>query len=140
MRQTLRTKQLPAGHTLTVTSTSNAAGALVLLRSGLDPITLAGIVGAATTTVGPYTTDQYVQASLNEGDVTFTEPARFDMGALNTTVGVHDLYGAGAPTDGVTGAAISEIGFRYTDQTAGKMYVNGGTKASPVWKLVTSAA
>lgn len=57
------------------------------------------------------------------------------------------LYtGAGAPvdyTDGTppaTGEAEAGIGSIYVDTTNGKLYVNGGTKAQPVWKLVTSAA
>lgn len=52
------------------------------------------------------------------------------------------LSGAGAPTNGVagTGAAFAEIGSIYCDRTNGKAYINGGTKASPTWKLITSAA
>lgn len=57
------------------------------------------------------------------------------------------LYtGAGAPvdyTDGdpaATGEAEAGIGSIYVDTTNGKLYVNGGTKAEPIWKLVTSAA
>jgi hypothetical protein len=54
--------------------------------------------------------------------------------------------GAGAPvdyTDGspaATGEAEAGIGSIYADVTNGKLYINGGTKAQPVWKLVTSAA
>lgn len=50
--------------------------------------------------------------------------------------------GAGAPTNGVSGsgAGFAEIGSIYCDRTNGKLYVNGGTKASPTWKLITSAA
>jgi len=52
------------------------------------------------------------------------------------------LNGAGAPTDGVagSGATFAEIGSQYIDRTAGNLYINAGTKASPVWKLVTRAA
>lgn len=52
------------------------------------------------------------------------------------------LNGAGAPTDGAagTGAGFAEKGSLYLDRTNGKAYINGGTKASPTWKLVTSAA
>lgn len=57
------------------------------------------------------------------------------------------LYtGAGAPvnyTDGdpaATGEGEAGIGSIYSDTTNGKLYVNGGTKAQPLWKLVTSAA
>jgi hypothetical protein len=56
------------------------------------------------------------------------------------------LAGAGAPvdyTDGdpaATGEGTAGIGSLYTNTTNGKLYVNGGTKAQPIWKLVTSAA
>lgn len=49
------------------------------------------------------------------------------------------LNGAGAPTDGVTGATFAEIGSIYIRRDTGKMYLDGGTKTSPTWKLVTSA-
>lgn len=57
------------------------------------------------------------------------------------------LYtGAGVPvdyTDGdpaATGEGEAGIGSLYLDTTNGKIYVNGGTKAEPIWKLITSAA
>jgi hypothetical protein len=49
------------------------------------------------------------------------------------------LTGAGVPTNGVTGAGFAGIGSMCIDVTAGKMYLNGGTKSAPVWKIVTSA-
>jgi len=55
------------------------------------------------------------------------------------------ISGAGAPvdyTDGdpvATGEGTASIGSVYSDVTNGKLYVNGGTKAQPVWKIVTSA-
>lgn len=52
---------------------------------------------------------------------------------------VRMLSGAGAPTDAVTGAGDCGKASIYFDITNGKLYINGGTKASPVWKLVTSA-
>lgn len=52
--------------------------------------------------------------------------------------------GAGAPTDGAVGtgtfAGQAPKGAIYTDTTNAKKYINGGTLASPVWKLITSAA
>lgn len=59
---------------------------------------------------------------------------------------VRFYVGAGAPvdyTDGdpaATGEAEAGIGSLYSDTTNGKLYINGGTKAQPIWKLVTSAA
>jgi hypothetical protein len=45
----------------------------------------------------------------------------------------------GAPTDHVTGRDKAGTGSLYSDRTNGKLYINGGTKALPVWKIVTSA-
>lgn len=46
-------------------------------------------------------------------------------------------------TDGdpaATGEAVAGKGSLCTALDTGKLYVNGGTKAQPVWKIVTSAA
>lgn len=55
--------------------------------------------------------------------------------------GLYELTGSGAPTDGTsgTGAGFAGPGSRYTDYTNAKMYINGGTKASPAWGIFTSA-
>jgi len=50
------------------------------------------------------------------------------------------LNGSGVPVDGTTGATFAEIGSMYIDRDAGNAYINAGTKASPVWKLITRAA
>ncbi len=68
-----------------------------------------------------------------------------EAGAAWTAANVLMLTGAGAPvdyTDGsppATGETTAEIGSLYVDTTGGKLYLNGGTKAQPVWKIVTSA-
>lgn len=55
------------------------------------------------------------------------------------------ITGSGAPvdyTDGTppaTGEGYAEKGSIYIRIDTGKLYVNGGTKAQPLWKLVTSA-
>lgn len=53
---------------------------------------------------------------------------------------VRFISGAGVPVDSTTGAGDCGKGSIYSDTTNGKLYVNGGTKSAPVWKLVTSAA
>lgn len=49
---------------------------------------------------------------------------------------------AGVPVDGAAGTqfGVAEKGALLIDTTNGKLYLNGGTLASPTWKLVTSAA
>jgi hypothetical protein len=70
--------------------------------------------------------------------------AAFENAQISRTYSVYDLVGTGTPVDGTsgTGAGFAGPGSRYTDIATPKMYINGGagTKLSPVWKLVTSAA
>lgn len=48
---------------------------------------------------------------------------------------------AGVPVDGTAGTGVGYAGpgSIYIDITNKKMYINGGTKLSPLWKIVTSA-
>lgn len=72
--------------------------------------------------------------------------AIFTSSGLVISGDVRMYVGAGAPvdyTDGTppaTGEGEAGIGSIYVNTTTGKLYLNGGTKAQPVWKLVTSAA
>lgn len=54
--------------------------------------------------------------------------------------GVWDLMAAGTPVDGAagTGGGWAGIGSTYRDLTAGKLYINTGTAASPTWTVVGS--
>jgi len=60
------------------------------------------------------------------------------VGVLGIVGDVREIIGEEAP-DGATGVDVAGTGSRYTDITAGKLYINGGTKAAPSWKIVTSA-
>ena len=53
-----------------------------------------------------------------------------------TTVHPSILYGAGAPSDGVTGASTAQPGSLYIDTTNTKLYINTNTLASPTWTVV----
>lgn len=59
----------------------------------------------------------------------------------NSLTGTAPTLAIAATTPGVqgTGGAQAGTGSRYADTTAGKLYVNSGTKAKPAWKIVTSA-
>lgn len=61
--------------------------------------------------------------------------------ADNSMTGTAPTISAAATTPGVlgTGGGQAEKGSVYRDKTNGKAYINGGTKARPVWKIVTSA-
>lgn len=47
---------------------------------------------------------------------------------------------AGAPVDGTTGAGSLGKGTLLVDTTNANMYINAGTLAAPVWKIITRAA
>jgi hypothetical protein len=51
---------------------------------------------------------------------------------------VQHIYGAGAPS-AATGANQAAPGSLYTDTTNAKLYIQGGTKITPSWRIVTSA-
>lgn len=57
---------------------------------------------------------------------------------FNTALGLYLAFSAGAPS--TLGTGYMGKGSLCTDTTNGKMYVQGGTAATPAWKLVTQAA
>lgn len=59
-------------------------------------------------------------------------------GGLGVGNDVQIIADAGAPTNGTTGATWAGIGTLYVDKTAGKLYINTGTMASPTWTVVGS--
>lgn len=55
--------------------------------------------------------------------------------------GIWDVAGSGVPVDGTTGtgANLTDKGSTYVDIATGNKYLQKGTKASPAWKLITTA-
>lgn len=80
-------------------------------------------------------------ALSNSSGVAIFQAAKFNLGG-----DMWIYWGSDAPvdyTDGdpaATGEAEAGIGSIYIRTSNGKQYQNGGTKAQPIWKLVTSAA
>lgn len=62
--------------------------------------------------------------------------------ADNSMTGTVPTLAVALTTAGVngTGGGQAGPGARYTDVAAGNLYLNGGSKVKPVWKLVTRAA
>lgn len=73
--------------------------------------------------------DGYSALAINKADLRLTHE-------------VCVLNGAAAPTDGGagTGFGVAGPGSFYIDTVGANAYINAGSKASPVWKLVTRAA
>jgi len=66
----------------------------------------------------------------------------FDFDRVSLGNDVVLFANAGAPTDGTDGTGVGIAGpgsICLSYDTDLKAYINGGTKASPLWKLVTSA-
>lgn len=59
------------------------------------------------------------------------------QGYIMTNAGVPVDYTDGTPP--ATGEAVAPKGSICIDITNSKAYINGGTKAQPIWKIITSA-
>lgn len=147
---------LPANHTLTVTVVDGKVHVQQVENAAIGQT----VTNSAVVVFGPYGTARNFIVQEN-GMVTVAiaevDPAALALAAaaaaaalahvpVSGTIGdVKHYVGAGVPvdyTDGTppaTGEAVAGKGSLYTDTTNGKLYINGGTKAQPVWKLVTSA-
>lgn len=150
---------LPPSHTLTVVSTIGGSGQLVPKTPGYGAGGFTALAAGSTTTVGPYPVPTQFDVVVNEARLTTTiaevdfptaaealaaaEAADFTI--IGTIGDLCEIIGAGVPvdyTDGTppaTGEGVAGPGSRYTDITNAKLYLNGGTKAQPLWKNVTSA-
>lgn len=65
---------------------------------------------------------------------------RFRVGSLLMKGGVEIFTGAGAPSNGTTGAGKAGPGSLYIDVTNKKLYQNTNTLASPTWQSVGDVA
>lgn len=88
------------------------------------------------------THDSYLTPRYGKGHIRLG--GRFsNAGVLETVTDLLVLVGTAAPTNGTsgTGAGDADAGSIYIRQSGSnsKIYINGNTKASPTWNLVTSA-
>lgn len=162
MSTTSETVTLPAGHTLAVTADAVSSGNVYPFAQRVGDTSGVSAVAASTTvTLGPFATVKRYQIVADQGSLTHViapvdYPTLAEAAAAaaalyvpvgtGVTIGDIKIYAAaGAPvdyTDGdpvATGEGEAGIGSLYINTTNGKHYVQGGTKAQPVWKLVTSA-
>jgi hypothetical protein len=90
-------------------------------------------------TVGPRgDVSRWLIDSVVGPGVSVTQNAASSVPDFGAPLDLIHLYGSGAPS-AATGANQAAIGSLYTDTTNAKLYIQGGTKASPSWKIVTSA-
>lgn len=125
---------------------TGADGAVVAIIDGSDPsaVTRANAAFAArmnNNNAGSgvdYGVDLY-DAGRSSGLYTGGgQPLKIAKADVRMTNEICILNGAGAPTNGVTGATFAGPGSLYIDKTAGKLYINTNTKASPTWTVVGS--
>jgi hypothetical protein len=160
-----QTITLPAGQQLTIVADALSSGRLFPFISYIgDTPGLTAVAASATVLVGPFAADTRYQVEALTGFLTYSAaPVDFPTAAetlaaaaaaallahvpANGTVGdVKEYIGAGAPvdyTDGTppaTGEGVAGIGSRYTNITAGTLYINTGTKAQPLWTQLAPAA
>lgn len=158
-RQTLF---LPMREALTVVATGGGSASVTRLgdKAGEAAQGIVPVADGETKVIGPFGMPSRHEVECTGGSISVTQAPvdfptapealaadRAEQFAIIGTIGdLVEIVGAGAPvdyTDGTppaTGEGVAGIGSRYTDVTNGKLYIQGGTKAQPVWKIVTSAA
>lgn len=133
-----RTEAVSAGHVLLVLP--GATGSALVTEVDVngaplgEPVTVQGVLQR----FGPFTDDKafYVETTASH-----VVAHVLTLDELRTINDARFFSGAGVPTDGAggTGAGWAMRGSLYSDVLGGKLYINGGTRVNPVWKLITSA-
>ena len=136
---------LAPGETLTITTDAASScryGQLLAQPTGAAdvPSALIAVGASATVTVGPRADSSrwHIDGVAGNGVTVVQNLAQPIVPQSGAPADVVHLYGAGAPS-GATGANHAAPGSLYTDTTGAKAYIQGGTKASPSWKIITSA-
>jgi hypothetical protein len=137
--------QLQPGETLSIVTDANSTcryGLSYVVAGSSDavmPGAAISVPASSAITVGPradvsrWLIDQVLGPGVN-----VTQNAASSVPDFGAPLDLMHLYGAGAPSAS-TGAGQAQTGSEYTDYSAGKIYVNSGSKTTPSWRLVTSA-
>jgi hypothetical protein len=143
-----QTYQLQPGETLSITTdaasicrygqlTSAPPGSAVGEQPSGSPIS---VPVSSAITVGPRgDVSRWLIDSVVGPGVNVTQNAASAVPDFGAPLDLMHLYGAGVPS-AATGANQAATGSLYTDVTNAQIYLQGGTKASPVWKQLTRAA
>jgi hypothetical protein len=139
-----KTYQLQPGETLSITtdgvSTCRYVQTLISGQAGEQPSgSPIAVPSNSAITVGPRgdVSRWLIDQVLGQG-VSVTQNAASAVPDAFAPADIMHLFGAGAPAASV-GQNSAQTGSLYTDFSAGKIYVNSGSKATPSWRLVTSA-
>lgn len=135
---------LQPGETLTIVTDATSTCAVGLLQNppSTPDVPASGefsVSSSSTVTIGPRAdVSRWVVEQVVGSSVTVTKNPAAAVPDAGAPADLCHLYGAGAPSAS-TGANNAAPGSLYTDTTNAKLYIQGGTKASPSWKIVTSA-
>jgi hypothetical protein len=137
-----KTFQLAPGESLSIATDANSACRYTQLFAAPVADSLGAAIAVpsgSAIVVGPRgdTSRWLIDQILGGGCTVVQNPAASVPDGFAPADLVH-LYGAGAPT-GATGQNSAQTGSLFTDYSAGKLYVNSGSKVTPSWRLVTSA-
>jgi hypothetical protein len=136
---------LQPGESLSVVTDANSTCRYGQLASSpASPDVPAGgmitVAASSAITLGPRSDiSRWLIDSVVGPGVNVTQNAAAAVADSGAPADLMHLYGAGVPS-GATGANQAAPGSLYTDTTNAQLYLQGGTKASPVWKLLTRAA
>jgi hypothetical protein len=139
-----KTFQLAPGETLSISTDSSSVcrfvQTLISGQAGEQPSgTPIAVPSSTAVVVGPRSdvSRWLIDQVLGAGCTVVQNPAQSVPDAFAPADLCH-LFGSGAPAATV-GQNSAQTGSLYTDFSAGKLYVNSGSKATPSWRLVTSA-
>jgi hypothetical protein len=140
-----QTFQLAPGETLSIVTDSSSICRYGQVTPGTSavgeqpPLSPISVPVSSSIVVGPRAdvSRWLIDSVLGPGVAVVQNPAASvpDSGA---PLDLMHLYGAGAPT-AATGANQAAVGSLYTDTTNAKLYIQGGTKVTPSWRILTSA-
>ncbi|SRR5258706_8939486 len=134
---------LQQGESLSITTDANSS-----CRYGLLPASpsypdvpgggMIAVPASTTITVGQTSASRWLLDLIVGPGVSVTQNSAQSVADFAAPVDVIRLFGAGAPA-ATFGANQAQTGSEYIDTSAGKIYINSGSKATPSWKIVTSA-
>jgi hypothetical protein len=142
-----QTFQLAPGETLGITTdsasicrygqlTTPPPGSAVGEQPSGSPVS---VPASSTIVVGPRgDLSRWLIDSVLGPGVNVTQNAAASVPDVGAPPDVQHIYGSGAPS-AATGANQAATGSLYTDTTNAKLYIQGGTKITPSWRIVTSA-
>jgi hypothetical protein len=136
--------QLQPGETLTIVTDGASQcryGQTVFMpNTGEQPSGSPISVPSSTTVVvgGRSDVSRWVVDQILGPGVNVTQNPAASVPDLGAPLDLMHMYGAGAPS-AATGANQAAPGSLYTDTVGAKLYIQGGSKAVPSWRIVTSA-